>query len=190
MTGFNDLENELMHARVYDPVKAHEYYLRTRHLKGRRRSSADISSRPGGGGHQGGTGGTANTVLRDSRSKDLDIRIEDLQDKVDRLRALLRERVDAAKKRAGVDEPDKKETSSSKTKESTKETKKDDKPDKPLTEKEKREKREASKEQYDKENRTSKVQTVEALERTIKTLRERLEKLPKPANHKDGGNGR
>ena len=34
--------DEILHASRYDPVKAHEYYLRTRELKGRR-SSADLS---------------------------------------------------------------------------------------------------------------------------------------------------
>lgn len=204
MTDVQELESELMHARVYDPAKAHEYYLRTRSLKGRGRSGPDISSRAGGGGHQGGTGGSSNNPdIRDSREKNLDQRIEELRAKVDQLREVLHKRVQEAKGRAGVKEPDKKESSTtSKTKDSKSSTK-DGKPDKPLTEKQKADKRKASKEQYEKENRTSKVHEVEALTNIVKDLRERISKLPKPANHekksghsdgrsdhRDGGNGR
>lgn len=200
MTGLPLLEDELMHARVYDPVKAREYYLRTRHLKGRGRSGVDISSRPGGNGSLGGTGGS-NSVLRDSREKSLDARIESLQAKADQLRALLRKRVDAAKGRAGVEkEPEKESSTSTKDTKTAKETKSDTSKDKPLTAKEKADKAKASKEQYEKENGTSKAREVEALVSTIKNLRERLAKLPTPTNNgqlqsgrldkQDGGNGR
>ena len=82
MTGVPALENELMHARVYDPVKAHEYYLRTRHLRGRRRSDVDISSRPGGDGRQGGTGDSSNAVLSDSSREEREAQVEELRKKV------------------------------------------------------------------------------------------------------------
>lgn len=183
MSDVQTLEDELIHATVYDPAKAHEYYLRRRQLKGRRSAGADdISSRSGGHGDQGGTGGSSNSLLRDSRSKDLDARIETLRGKVDQLRELIRLRVDKAKERAGVDKPEDKESKTKKTADKKEADSKDKSKDKPLTEKQKADKRKASKEQYDKENGTSKAHEVEALVSTIKQLRERLAKLPKPDN--------
>lgn len=185
MSDIRELENELRHARVYDPVKAHEYYMRTRKLKGRRRGR----SQPTGGSHsssggytiQGGTGGSSNADLRDSRREELEANIEKMRAQVDRLRELIRIRVKAAKKRAGVDvekeEEKKSSSSSSKTKKDSKDSKSSK--DKPLTEKEKREKRKASKEQYEKENKTSLAREAQALRNTIKDLRERLAKLQK-----------
>jgi hypothetical protein len=200
MTGVQALEDELIHARVYDPQKAHEYYLRTRHLKGRSRSGVDISSRPGGDGRQGGTGGSSNAVLRDSSREELEARVEELRNKVEQVRELIRIRVGRAKKRAGVDEPKEKEDSSSSTTKDKKSTDTKDSTDKPLTEKQKADKRKASKEQYEKEKGTSLAREAEALRNTLQNLRERLEKLPKPANNeqlqggrsdqRDGGNGR
>lgn len=182
MSDIQALEQELMHASVYDPVKAHQYYLRRRQLKGRRPGAGDdISSRSGGRGDQGGTGGTSNSVLRKSREQHLDAQIEELRGKVDRLRELIRARVDKAKERAGVDtSKEDKKTSTTKEKDSSKKEK--DSKDKPLTEKQKADKRKASKEQYEKENGTSKAREVQALQNTIENLREKLAKLPKPAN--------
>jgi ADP-ribosylglycohydrolase len=88
-----------------------------------------------------------------------------LEARLVRLKEVLADLVEAAKKRSGVEEE-------SKTKETdTKETK----PDKPLTAKEKREKREAAKEAYEKEKKTSVSQEVAQLQSQIASVRDQIE---------------
>lgn len=42
----NDFQLTHMYQRIYDPIKAHEYYMRTRHLKGRRKGQTPPPANP------------------------------------------------------------------------------------------------------------------------------------------------
>lgn len=175
-------DSALIHGRPYDPRKAHEYYLRTRKLKGRHPGGGEQpGNRSSGGSSQGGGGsggGTSNSVLRPSQREHLLAEKKKLENRLDYLKQLLEEAVNAAKKRSGV------KTSPKDTKSSTTEkkaSKKDGKPDKPLTAAEKAKKRKDSKERYQKEKQTSLSQDVETLHRQIKDIRAKLEAAYKDA---------
>lgn len=77
----------LSHARVYDPAKARAYYLRTRELKGRRRS-AQVTSVP--------------KPARDLSQKGREERLDALKNRLSVLRDLLQQRVEEAQMRSGV----------------------------------------------------------------------------------------
>jgi len=87
--------NQLQHAAPgYDPAKAHEYYLRTRKLKGRQRGSSDDPR----------TGKTRVQIARDARARqrqELSQRIANLEDKLQKLEKLIakRERDEASEDR-------------------------------------------------------------------------------------------
>lgn len=185
------MAKELTHARVYDPVKAREYYLRTRELKGRkpRQAVATTGSRQPAQGMpmRSPAKGTSNTNLRDSRRKELEARKANLEAKLDRLQALYRERIAAAKKRSGIKTADIEEatpSSKSTTEKGSKAKGKSDSKDKPLTESQKREKREASREQYAKENKTSLAVEVQQLEAQIRDMQSKLQAVAAKARKK------
>ena len=104
-------DSALFHAGAYDPQKAHEYYLRTRKLKGRSPSAPQASP----GRSSGGTatapaaiGGKPNRFKTKSKRAQLEAQKEHLKERLDHLRQVLEELVDAAKKRSGGD-PNKKD---------------------------------------------------------------------------------
>jgi hypothetical protein len=93
-------EFELQHllgdfARAYDPVKAHEYYERTKKLKGRRRGSSQPTSngqRPSGQDPR--TGLTREKIAQNAKAKqrkELAARIQSLEGKLRKLEAKIRE---------------------------------------------------------------------------------------------------
>jgi uncharacterized phage infection (PIP) family protein YhgE len=87
----------IMHKRPYDPVKAHEYYLRTRQLKGRRAGSSRFTVR----GTSGQTVELSGRQLAEQRAyatkrvNEIKNRLSELTTKLHQLRA------DARKKEAG-----------------------------------------------------------------------------------------
>jgi hypothetical protein len=101
-----EIEN-LFHAAIgYDPVKAHEYYLRTRKLKGRQRAAPKITEddprwNPKTMGNRRGslqdprTGKTREQIAKDARTrqrKELSDRIDALSDRLNKLEALIKKR--------------------------------------------------------------------------------------------------
>lgn len=159
-------DSALLHdAGRYDPQKAHEYYLRTRALKGRAPGAGKQSGgqRPAGSNQSGGgrpaAHPTSNAKMRPSRRKELLEQKAALEKRLDHLQEVLSQLVDAAKKRSGVDT-----TKDTKDKASTT---KDSKSDKPLTEKQKRDKREASKKQYEAEKKMGLTGEVQQLQSKI-----------------------
>jgi len=82
-----DHELDLVHAwaaSIYDPVKAHEYYERTKKLKGRRRGSTQDPR----------TGKSMGQISKDARAKqrkELAARIQSLSQKLQRLEDKIRE---------------------------------------------------------------------------------------------------
>jgi hypothetical protein len=115
-----EIEQLLQHAAdVYDPVKAHEYYLKTRQLKGRQRGSSDDPR----------TGKTREQIAKDARAhqrEELSMRIKSLSAKLAKLEALIKQKEaearstkskSTAKKERAAKEKDKPKTAAEKAKE-------------------------------------------------------------------------
>lgn len=177
-------DSALLHGEAYDPQKAHAYYLRTRKLKGRHPGDGrPTGSRSAGGSSQGGGGGgTSNSVLRPSQREHLLAEKKRLENRLDYLKQLLEEAVNAAKKRSGVKSPPK-DTKSSTTEKKGAASKKGT-PDKPLTAAQKAQKRKDSKERYQKEKRTTLSTDVATLHRQISDIRAKLDAAYKDARLK------
>ena len=77
---------------AYDPAKAHEYYMRTRKLKGRKKGSANP---PGAQ--------TVGAVPTEQRKKELTQRVQKLESKLKDLEALIAKKEAAAKEAAKPD---------------------------------------------------------------------------------------
>lgn len=172
-------DSALLHGRPYDPAKARAYYLRTRHLKGRRAGRAAVAA-VGGGQAPGVT--SAAQRRNAARRKELAAQKEALNKRLDRLREVLDQLVKEAKKRSGV--PDKPDKSPSDPKETTsKKTRKSDA--KPLTAKEKRDKAEAARKERAKESHGPNLNTeVRQLEAQVKDIRGKIAKALEDARAK------
>lgn len=161
-------DSALLHARSsYDPVKAREYYLRTRKLKGRRKGGSDdsIGRRPAGSSPPG---------KKTSNRAALVAEREALENRLERLKEVLREAVEAAKRRSGV------EPTEAKTKKSSdKETK-----EKPKTAAEKRKEAKEAKERYEKEKKPGLPQELEALRDKIADIRDQIKEALEDARRK------
>jgi len=138
--------NQLQHIALggalgtYDPVKAHEYYERTKKLKGRKRGQADTPrgglSRTRATGRDPRTGKMMDQIHKEARAKQrkaLSDAIQSLSKKLDRLEARIRElsheeasedRKGAAKKERAAKEREKPDTTAEKA-EKARESKKD-----------------------------------------------------------------
>lgn len=186
----------ILHAAVYDPAKAREYYLRTRHLKGRR-PAAQVASTAG---HP--AKGASNAEMRLSRRKQLEAEKAKLERRIEELKNALESLVRQAKRRAGISASEDAQKGSDPKEQADRNSR--DKKDKPLTEKQKRDKREASKEQYQKEKGMSLSGEVEALRKQAQDIRAKLEaaiadaqkhqpkkpKLSSSPSHQTASNGR
>lgn len=184
-------DSELFHGN-YDPVKAREYYLRTRKLKGRKKGS----SRPAPGQRVGArpparrSGGKANRSKTKSRRAELQAQKAALEKRLDRLREVLKQRVKAAKARSGASNPSKPKAAEKKaTKGTAPETAKDkadrnssEKKAKPLTSGQKREKAKKAKKAYEKEHPTSLSEDVEILREQIKDIQAKIQRATKDAS--------
>jgi hypothetical protein len=170
---------EAVIAHAYDPQKAHEYYLRTRKLKGRRRASDQLS-----GPREGfNPGGSATAPPRRSarqtpkqRQALARARVAAIQKRLDRLKEVLAELVEQAKRRSGIEVDDKSEKSTAETK--------DAKP-KRRTAAEKKKDAKAQAERREKEQRLSPDQKVAAIQKEMAQVREQIAeiraKLARPA---------
>jgi hypothetical protein len=188
----------LHYSEGYDPAKAREYYLRTRKLKGRKKGRAEppkttyrpkgspppkAATQPKGDQHQKAR----------ARRKALLAEKERLERRLDRLEEVLREAVEAAKKRSGVETKEEKKADKKETKE------------KPLTKAEKREKAKEERERREKEEpKTTLSQDIETLRGQIADIRDKIQDAledarrktrskPKPkreSNHPDGRESR
>lgn len=171
---------ELFHAGVYDPQKAHEYYLRKRKLKGRprampktstpkvARTAATVAVR---------AGGKPNRADTKSRHEQLLAQQAHLKARLEHLRTVLQDLVDAAQKRAGGD-PNKHDQKG-KAPETPKDKaarNADQKKQKPLTAKQKTDKAQAAKKAYEKEHPNSLSQDVDILREQVKDIHTKIEK--------------
>lgn len=163
----NEVETFILE-HVYDPVKRRQYYLRTRELKGRRNGGTDASSsrvgRPKSVGVREGESGIADPQSDRTRAE-VKARVNALKNRLEKLKTLLDELVEQAKKRSGVET--KKETPKKESL-SIKDTK-------PATAKEKRE----AKERYEKEQaKNPSLKKEEAqLQAEIAEIREKITKV-------------
>ena len=102
---------------TYDPVKAHEYYMRTRVLKGRPSGSVDLPSPESNGFHGTPAKGLAGQSRlppkpdRGQLEKHARDRTEILKSRIAHLKAILERLVAEAKRRSGVETPEKKPSS-------------------------------------------------------------------------------
>ena len=98
-------EYELKHGPLYDPVKAHQYYLRTRELKGRKRGRAEEPRAAGSvgqglsivrsNGRDPRTGKQMGQIHREARARQreaLKQQIDGLQARLGKLEALIHKR--------------------------------------------------------------------------------------------------
>jgi hypothetical protein len=143
-------DSALLHAGTYDPVKAHEYYLRTRKLKGR---NGGVQTGPVGDQRQGGGPKTSGqSPARSNKSggggsgpvKIAAARQAALEKRLDVLRTALSKLVAQAKKESGAESSSSTSKTSSSSKSGGGSTTKSD--SKPLTAEEKRK----NKERYEK----------------------------------------
>jgi hypothetical protein len=122
---------------AYDPVKAHEYYERTKKLKGRKRGQVQTSNgRVPSRGRDPRTGKRMDRIQKEARAKqrkELSTRIQSLSNKLNKLEAKIREleheeasedRKGTAKKERAAKEADKPKSAAEKA-EAARESKKD-----------------------------------------------------------------
>jgi septal ring factor EnvC (AmiA/AmiB activator) len=101
----------LIHAdRVYDPVKAHEYYMRTRQLKGRKPGAAESVASDRRTANFGGARkvkGNSPVKTPAQRQMEIEARVDALKVRLKKLREVLATLVEQAQRRSGI-EPQKK----------------------------------------------------------------------------------
>ena len=171
-------DSALIHGKVYDPQKAHEYYLRTRQLKGRKpgvsKPSASQVARV-----SPIQGVKPNRAYTRSRQEELQAQKEALKKRLEHLREVLADLVEKAKKRSHSD-PNKKTSDSKDTAPETQVDKADrnsaEKDRKPLTAKQKSDKARKAKEEYEKEHPNTLSQDVDILREQVKDIKAKIEK--------------
>jgi DNA repair exonuclease SbcCD ATPase subunit len=154
----------------YDPVKAREYYLRTRKLKGRRHGRAEPVLK-------GRMRGTSSVSLRhprqpkpkqtaEKRRKAVEAKVAKLKQRLERLKEVLTKLVKEAQERSGIDTPHEKAMKKAKANS-------DRKSRKPLTSRQKHDAAKRAKEAYEKEQKDPSHE-VEALQEQIKEIRAKI----------------
>lgn len=167
-------DSALLHGRNYDPVKAHEYYLRTRQLKGRHRGSGNPPPRA--------TAASPNQAAAARRQRLMQEKAA-LERRLDHLRDVLAKLVADAKRRSGVETPTKKTAATKKTASASK--KSSSTKDKPLTEAQKREKAKKAKEEYDKTHpKVNLSGDIHTLQLQIQDIRAQIQKAIEDARAK------
>lgn len=164
-------DSALFHGN-YDPVKAHEYYLKRRQLKGRPQGTQKTSSpRPPTGRPAGGKPNRSDTK---SRQEELKRQREALKARLDHLQKVLADLVSAAKKRSGVKEPHK-NAKAADTPSSKKGGGKDGKSEK-LTASERSKKNQKARDEYEKEHPTSLSTDIKELHAQIEDIQAKIKK--------------
>lgn len=176
----------LKHADVpYDPAKRREYYLKTRELKGRRTRKGDTAPQMRSGPRKLTAkevkfikAATGNRAQVEQRRQSIETRVKVLNEKLKKLRAVLK----------GLkDQSDKQKSPEAKKKE---DTKKEDPKD--LTTAQKKERAKKAKEQRDKEAKSSPDQRLKEVMDKIDAVKKQIEevraKLQKGQRQKAEGN--
>lgn len=165
-------------AHDYDPVKAKEYYERTKKLKGRKKGVEDDENLLDGNSTIEGLdnrGSNKSGPVSESRKAEIDAEVEALKKRLAALKKILKELVDQAKQRAGVEGEDEDSEDSEGSEKSKREKKSSEEK---LSAAEKRKKAKADKERYEEENPESKLEEVRdqisEIAEKIKKAREKL----------------
>lgn len=187
-------DSALFHG-TYDPVKAREYYLRTRKLKGRRPAALKTTdSRAEFKKHATGNEGRfarPQKASAKSRRAELQAQKEALKKRLDRLRDVLEQLVADAKKRSGVKKPKEDEKDKApETKADKADRNKAEKDRKPLTAKQKSDKAKKAKEAYEKEHPNSLSQDVEILQEQVKDIQAKIHKAIEDARERSDKAGK
>lgn len=166
-------ESDLKHA--YDPAKAREYYLRTRELKGRRKSAVELTTSMKTKTVTESSPSAKAKALATKKAKRLrgiaEDRVGALETRFEKLNKVLAELVKQAKARSGIDDNNDSKSSSSKSSGS------DQKDRKPLTASQKRDAAKKAKEAREKDGDPSLAAQAKALEAKIENVRERIAKI-------------
>lgn len=176
-------DSALLHySKGYDPVKAREYYLRTRQLRGRPRTAGTFDEAKGKKYYRQVQKAQGKETQKAQREA-LEEQKAALRDRVERLNDLLAELVKAAKSRSGI------ETKAAPVKSDPEDTSQDKatrnesaKKDTPLTTSQKREKAEKAREEYAKENPgPSLSKDVQQLRAKVEAVKAQIEKARREA---------
>lgn len=94
---------ELHHKVLYDPAKAHEYYLRTRQLKGRRKGSSNYTVNLGGGKKVQLTAQqlTEQRAYATKRISEIKTRLDELKNELRKMMGEAKKKDAQAKRKAG-----------------------------------------------------------------------------------------
>lgn len=179
-------DSALLHGRVYDPVKAREYYLRTRQLKGRRRPRVfdPNPNRVTKAEFEKAATGNEGMYKRPPPPADLKEQRDALVKRLGRLREVLDKLVEAAKARSGVEVTSDPSDSPADKAERNEVAKKNT----PLTEAQKREKAEKAREEYKKENGGPSLSTeVQQLQKQVVEIRKKIDAAMAEARRKSSG---
>ena len=167
----------------YDPVKAKEYYERTKQLKGRQAGQANDPRNRDRELIDGPSNG-----MSDARREEIAARVDALKEQLKVFRAVLKRLVDEAKKRSGL-EVDEEEDEGSEPSNSDSESeseeggKKKKSESEKLTASEKRKKAKAAKEAYIEENPGSEIAEIQKkLDEVTKKIEAAKRKLARQAN--------
>lgn len=186
-------DSSLFHG-TYDPVKAREYYLRTRELKGRRPGRKTPA--PAGRTTKAETtsfrmGRKSTSARNKKRRAELKAKKALLEKRLRRLEEILRQKVKDAKKLNAPAQPKKATKTSSKTsttRTSSKSSRSEKRDRKPETQSQKRERAKKAKEAYEKENPNSLSKDIEILQLQIQDIRSKIQKATEDArNRKPAG---
>jgi DNA repair exonuclease SbcCD ATPase subunit len=166
----------------YDPEKARQYYLRTRKLKGRNKVG-DYDESKGRQYYRQATraskapaGAKPNRSKTTSRQAELAAQKEALEKRLDRLRDVLQELVDAAKKRSGVEKKESEKKAAPETQTDKADRNKAEKKSKPETTAEKKERAKKAKEAYEKENPSSLSSDIDILQSQVEDIQAKIKK--------------
>lgn len=165
-------------SHVYDPVKAREYYLRTRQLKGRQKGAKDPDptykqSKLKPQSQRKPSARVSNKAKREAFKQETAERVARFKRRLERLEKVLDELVKQAKARSGV-ETETKKSSSTKTSSSSKSSSRDTKP---KTAAQKREDAKKAAERRKKENPSGGKSEEKALEEKIHDVREKIKDM-------------
>lgn len=159
------MDEELVHD--YDAAKRREYYLRNRHLKGRKKGAVKPPAKP----H------LTQEQRRKARQKKLEAQVADLKARMEKLQAVLKTLTEQAKKRSGVETKKKDSTKTNSQESSSKsDNKKSSKPEHKTAAQKAKEA--AAQKKYRSKNEQL-ADEVKSLTGKLKTLQERIAKMRK-----------
>lgn len=165
---FFSVEIPIEHA--YDPVKAREYYLRTRELKGRTKGSELATVKRSASVQTPAQMAAARKAAALKHRKAQEAKVAQLKARLEKLKKILKKLVEEAKKRSGVDSKPSTSPASASAKA---------KADKPLTAKEKADAAKKAKEYRDKNKNQTPDQEAKAIQQQIDAALKRIAKMRK-----------